>query len=244
MIQNGTLQKGILSISILFFLAGCGQADVKSVGLTVEVLPNQSYLLPGNASGCLDYQALKAGLVTSTTATLGTSVSGPLRISFPRFRLTWSNTTSLNIAYLTLTIKSPNFSGGVFTYNVAGNELSALLSKASNTFIQSEMFNSTDLAVSSTSVGTIYSNDDARDCQSSGKHAITGLACTYFASIFNKDYAACGLNIGGISLTNSKVGGFTAPFVLRLVGYSMDSKYNQTPLQTQVTGSVVYSGIQ
>ena len=246
MIQNGTLYKSILSIFAILLVAGCGQTDTNSAGLTIDVLPQQSFLLPGTASGCVDYQNLKVALTSATTSlpTLNTSIS-QLRVSFPRFRLTWANTTSLYVAYMSFTIKSANFTGGSFTYNVAGSELSALLGRASNTFTgKADMVNSTDLEASATANGTIYSNDSARDCASTGKNIITGLACTYHAELYNKDYSACGLQIGGISLVNSKVGPFTAPFTLRLIGYSMNANYEQKPLQSQITGTISYSGIQ
>ncbi len=246
MTQNGTLQKSILLILIIVSATGCGQKAVNSAGLTIAVSPAASYILPGTASNCGDYQTFKAALSTATTTvpTLSTSIS-QLRVSFPRFQLTWSNDTLLYIAYLQFTITSPQFNGGIFTYNVAGAELSALLGNATNTFAgQKSMFNSTDLIKDANSYGTIFSNDIGRDCSTGGKSLVTGETCTYQAKVTNKNYAACGLQIGGISLTNTKASAFTAPFTLKLIGYSMDANYNQTPLQTTASGTVTFNGIQ
>ncbi len=250
MIQIGTLQKSFLSALatglVLSQVLGCGQKDVNSAGLTLQVLPQQSYLLPGSGSSCTDYQNLKVAIETpgtTTAPTLSSSIS-KLRVNFPAFGLTWSNSTTLYVAYIVFTIKAPQISGGTFSTSISGGELSALLGKTSNTFNgKGDMANSTDLAANPLAVGTIFSNDPARDCNSRGVNVISGASCKYYSQIFSSTYSACGLAVGGITIP-SDASQFTAPFTLRLVGFSTDSNYKQTPLQTEVSGTVSYAGFQ
>ncbi len=248
MIQNETaLNQNIrrsrnifLAFSSFFIFGSCGQKATSSDGISMTLQPEQSYLLPGSSSNCLDVSAYKKVLISNSTTipTQATSVSS-LRVSFPKFGLAWSQTTTLFVAYLRLTITSNSLAGGKFEYDVAGSELSALLGTSSNSFKgKSKLLNSEDAVT----VGKIYSDDPARDC-SGTSNILTGQPCTAVPAIYTKFYGACGLDVGGIALSTTSVATqFTAPFTLKLVGYSVDDLGNQLPIFTQITGTVIYAG--
>ena len=231
-------------LSIVFITGSCGQKTTGTDGLSIGIQPQQAYLLPGSAPNCLDVSAYKKAILSSTTAgpTEGTSVS-PLRVSFPKFYLTWTQKIALYVAYIRFTITSSAITGGKFQYDIAGAELSALLGSSSNSFAdQSKLVNSVDLAVSLTASGTIHSDDPARDCLAN-KNVLTSQPCTAITAIYSQFYSACGLDVGGIGLTTpNSATQFTAPFTLKLVGYSVDSGGNQAPVSTMISGTVIYTG--
>jgi len=261
MIQNETLKASLISILFILFSfsnGGCGQKSQNTAGLSISISPQQSFLLPGSSSNCLDVSVYKKAILTSgqTAPTEGTSVS-TLRVSFPKFSLTWTPTSStppgqtppagltLYVAYIRLIITSNNMSGGKFQYDIAGSELSALLGRTSNSFNGQDDLRFTDNSGNlSTTTGTINSFDPGRDCQPSGKNVFTNQNCTFVPQLYTAFFGACGVDIGGIALTNpNQTSQFTAPFLLKLVGYTVDSGGNQAPVFTQVNGTVVYSGV-
>ncbi len=250
-IQNGTLAKSFLSVLILSLVLGCGQKGNNTAGLVINLRPTQTYLLPGSTSTCLDYQAYKVALLaaraggTSTAPALSTSASS-LWVTFPAFTLEWDFDITLTVAYMVFTISSPQFSGGTFTYTISGTELSALLGRASNSFIgQKDMLNSIGITdPNSPATKMIVSNDPARDCGPTKVNDILGGTCVNFPKIYSPTYTSCGIQIGGISIANKNANQFTAPFTLKLIGYSTDSKFTVTPVQSEVDGQVTYAGFQ
>jgi hypothetical protein len=231
--------KCTLALSWFLIFGSCGQKSTNSEGISMSLQPKQSYLLPGASSNCLDVSAYKKTILSSATniPTQGTSVSS-FRVSFPKFGLGWTQNTTLFVAYLRLTITSSSLSGGKFEYDVAGAELSALLGTSSNSFKgKSTLMNSEDPV----KTGQIYSDDPARDC-SGATNVLTGQTCTPTPTIFTKFYGACGLDIGGIALSDKAPSQFTAPFILKLVGYSVDDQGNQLPIFSQINGTVIYAG--
>lgn len=248
MSQFETLFKSVLVISSFFFLAGCGQGNVNSDGLNIILAPSNSYMVPGTTSNCVDRQNYKGEKESPTSTTLPALQSSvtALWASFPHFGLTWTKNQTLFVVDIKVSITSTQLSGN-YSADITGNELGALLGSQTNSFAgKNTMFNSTDLEApnGSGAVGTIYSDDPARDCLASGLNFMTGGACTYHKQIASSSATACGLAVGGIKVPATATNQFSVPFVIKLVGYSVDGQNNTTPVQTQTTGTVTYLGIQ
>lgn len=248
MIQFETLRKSVLVILALFFLAGCGQNNANSDGLTIRLAPSNSYMVPGTTSSCVDQQNLKASKESTTTTTpptLSSSV-GALWVNFQHFGLTWTKNQTLFVVDLKVSIISSQLSSN-YTADITGTELQALLGSATNSFAgKNTMLNSTDLEApgGAGAVGTIYSDDPARDCLSTNINFMRGGTCIYHQQIQTPLFTACGLAVGGIKVPTTATNQFSVPFIIRLVGYSVDKDNNTTPVQTQTTGTVTYLGIQ
>lgn len=233
-----------LVASCVVFLASitsCGNKKLNSTGLTMQVLPTQAQLVEGSDSSCLDYTTWKQSILAATPVTLSQSVSA-FHISFARFSLTWTLSSTLYVSYIRVTIKSPQIQGGEYSTDISGAELDALLGH-----LGSKISGSSDIGNSiNTSNFTLYSDDPARDCRTTdSKNVLTGATCTPASntSIYSY-YAACGFKVGGIKLANKVPTSFTAPVEIRLVGYSVDpTTFQQSAAYAIITQTMQYTAV-
>ncbi len=204
-------------------------ADDGDVEMTVA--PTSSYLLPGSASNCLDFSTYKGTLAKATDKlpVLATSVPS-LRVSFPAFSLAWNGKLDLSVTIMRITIQSDQLVGGIYTYDLYGEELEALIGGS--------------LAANPLKAGKMTSNDPARDCDpATGKNVLTGEACKAQAETFSPNYAACGLDVGGVSLMDGAKA-FKAPMTIELFGFTTDNAGSFNPSYSAVSTSVEYTGAQ
>jgi len=220
-------------------------ALANSAKLRFLVSPQYSYLLPGSASTCTDYADYKKAILTHATSVIPPLAQSAvaLRVSFPDFVLTWESDDYLFIESIKFAIHAPQIRGGQFESKIQGRDLSAILGSSTNSFMgRKGMLNSADLKVNPNANGTISSRDQARNCGPDSIDLITGAPCERRIEIFSRDYAACGLDIGGITLSDySKE--FTAKYDIEIVGYSVNQSGVQTPVYAEQTGSVMFSGV-
>ena len=219
---------------LLFFSAPLvSQADDGAVQITVA--PAKSYLLSGTASSCGDFSNFKMALAKTAqnssqqTPVLAASV-GPLRVSFPSFGLAWNGKLDLSVTIMRITIHSDQLVGGIYTYDLYDEELTALIGGP--------------IATNPLKAGVMKSNDPGRDCDPvTSKNVMSGAECKAQAETFNANYAACGLDFGGVKLMDGAKA-FIAPMTIELFGFTTDNAGKFNPSYSAVATTVEYTGRQ
>lgn len=174
--------------SAFLFLAGfslllgsCGQSNLSS-GISIEVYPNEALLGPGPDASCLDRtNYLRQIASNATNPTLSRSVEGKV-VGFQNFKLVWNREEILYVQGIRVTVTGQGINNGSYRVTLTATEIENLLARSEGIIEPATSGNPVE----------INSSDPTRELNPT-----------------IKSYAACGLRIGQIPLSNGEE---TLPF--------------------------------
>jgi hypothetical protein len=189
----------------LLSVSGCGAAG--SQDLQISFLPNKAFLVPGTGSSCLDYATYAAN--AGSGVELGASVQ-PYRVVYPQFSLTWTGSELLYVAFINVTVRGSNISGGTTTIQLTNTDVEPMLGIGSGA-----AFNGFLYPFTLTTPKTITTST-TRTFNPPGGQPIT--------------FPPCSFTVGGISLTDSNRA-FGGQVQIDVVGFSVAADGSQNAVQ-------------
>jgi hypothetical protein len=222
-----SVKVAMVSLFSFFCLTSCGTALDPGMNLAISVSPEKPNVVPGKGVSCVSRSSAQA---SGTTASTDISAD---RIPFSKFVLQWRSNDKLTIAGIKVTIFSSGITGAGkadgASIEISEEELTALLG-LKNLTIDFGSFDSAGKPVGSRVV-TIDSTDTTS---------------TQAIKTSTSAYAACGLQIGGLSsVTGIKT--YTARIKIEVTGFSTACVYDaatatctdgeQSPVRQSLTAS-------